>query len=272
MRRPPSRPGERWERGDDGRSPAKTRDRTCARRGARGVHHQRGRGAGRRAPADAAHLRAQGVAGAKRTSGNTRRYSERDIQPLRQIQDLTQETGVNLAGVKVIIELQAQLDALRARSDELQQQLRAREDQADAARTDGKIVPLRSVFLPPWQQGVRPDDGAPACRRGDPPALRPRGLRRRMGRGDPRPRRLRGAVGGRRRTRAGAGAGQDRALGVVARQERVLDLAVEVDGDARRRRAGSARSRSTRRRASTTWASGCSRTIEATGSARRRSN
>ena len=55
----------------------------------------------------------KGLLAPKRTSGNTRRYSERDIQLLRQIQDLTQESGVNLAGVKVIIELQAQLDALR---------------------------------------------------------------------------------------------------------------------------------------------------------------
>ena len=93
----------------------------------------------------------KGLLAPQRTSGNTRRYSERDLQMLRQIQDLTQETGVNLAGVKVIIELQAQLDALRARTDALQEQLRTRQDEADAARNDGKIVPLRSVFLPPWQ-------------------------------------------------------------------------------------------------------------------------
>ena len=93
----------------------------------------------------------KGLLAPKRTSGNTRRYSERDIQILRHIQDLTQETGVNLAGVKVIIELQAQLNALRTRTDALQEQLRARQDEADAARTSGKIVPLHSVFLPPWQ-------------------------------------------------------------------------------------------------------------------------
>ena len=93
----------------------------------------------------------KGLVAPKRTSGNTRRYSERDIQTLRQIQDLTRETGVNLAGVKLVIELQAQLDALRARTDELQRQLRAQEHAADATRAAGKIVPLHSVFLPPWQ-------------------------------------------------------------------------------------------------------------------------
>src|ERR671918_577337 len=45
-----------------------------------------------------------------RTAGNTRRYSDRDIARLRRIQQLTQR-GVNLAGVKLIMELQAHGDA-----------------------------------------------------------------------------------------------------------------------------------------------------------------
>src|SRR5512141_1722998 len=94
----------------------------------------------------------KGLVAPKRTAGNTRRYSDRDIRLLRQIQDLTQESGVNLAGVKRIIELQAQLEALRAQTHELQEQLRAREGSGAA---EGKIVPLHSVFLPPWQAGSR---------------------------------------------------------------------------------------------------------------------
>jgi MerR family transcriptional regulator/heat shock protein HspR len=95
----------------------------------------------------------KGLVAPKRTSGNTRRYSDRDIALLRQIQDLTQEGGINLAGVKMVIELQAQLDALRAETDELQERLDKREQDADA---QGKIVPLTSVFLPPWQSRPRP--------------------------------------------------------------------------------------------------------------------
>ncbi|HJX07835.1 MAG TPA: helix-turn-helix transcriptional regulator [Actinomycetota bacterium] len=95
----------------------------------------------------------KGLVAPKRTSGNTRRYSDRDIALLRQIQDLTQEAGINLAGVKVIIDLQAQLDALRAETDELQERLRQRSQEADA---EGKIVPLTSVFLPPWQSRPPP--------------------------------------------------------------------------------------------------------------------
>ena len=97
----------------------------------------------------------KGLVAPKRTSGNTRRYSDRDIRLLRQIQDLTQESGINLAGVKAIIELQAQLEALRAQTDELEERLREREREREAD-SGGKIVPLASVFLPPWQGRPRP--------------------------------------------------------------------------------------------------------------------
>jgi MerR family transcriptional regulator, heat shock protein HspR len=84
-----------------------------------------------------------------RTSGNTRRYSERDIELLRQIQDLTQEHGINLAGVKQIIEMETELEALRSALEELQERL----ERLD--RQTGQIVPLGSVFLPPWEEGPR---------------------------------------------------------------------------------------------------------------------
>ena len=95
----------------------------------------------------------KGLVRPERTSGNTRRYSQRDIDLLRQIQEMTQEFGINLAGVKRIIEMQAELAALRARMLDLEDQLRA----ADAAeRREGQIMPLRSVLLPPWVGGSRP--------------------------------------------------------------------------------------------------------------------
>src|SRR5439155_9114423 len=83
----------------------------------------------------------KGLVRPERTSGNTRRYSKRDIDLLRQIQEMTQELGINLAGVKRIIEMQAELTALRARMQELEEQLRV----ADASeRREGQIMPLRS--------------------------------------------------------------------------------------------------------------------------------
>src|SRR6266576_6073349 len=67
----------------------------------------------------------KGLVRPERTSGNTRRYSNRDIDLLRQIQEMTQEFGINLAGVKRIIEMRAELTALRARMQDLEDQLRA---------------------------------------------------------------------------------------------------------------------------------------------------
>ena len=55
-----------------------------------------------------------------RSSGKTRLYSERDIEHLREIRRLTQELGVNLAGVEEVMRLQHQLDDLQ---DELEQEI-----------------------------------------------------------------------------------------------------------------------------------------------------
>lgn len=49
----------------------------------------------------------------QRSSGNTRLYSEADIERLRLIQQLTQEEGVNLAGVMRILALQDQIERLQ---------------------------------------------------------------------------------------------------------------------------------------------------------------
>ncbi len=55
-----------------------------------------------------------------RTPGRTRRYSERDIARLREIQHLTQAGGVNLAGAAMVLELREMLAAARARVAELE--------------------------------------------------------------------------------------------------------------------------------------------------------
>ncbi len=67
----------------------------------------------------------QGLVSPGRTSGGGRRYSMRDIALLREVQRLSQEDGVNLAGIKRIIELENQVDALRARLAELTEELAA---------------------------------------------------------------------------------------------------------------------------------------------------
>jgi len=57
----------------------------------------------------------KGLIRPKRSSGKTRLYSERDIEHLREIRRLTQELGVNLAGVEEIMRLRQELDALEKR-------------------------------------------------------------------------------------------------------------------------------------------------------------
>lgn len=58
-----------------------------------------------------------------RTGGGGRRYSARDVALLREVQRLSQEDGVNLAGIKRIIELEATVDVLRQRVAELAAEL-----------------------------------------------------------------------------------------------------------------------------------------------------
>src|SRR4051812_27002319 len=60
-----------------------------------------------------------GLVSPGRTPGRGRRYSARDIEMLRQVQRLSQDEGINLAGVKRILELESHVDALRARLSEL---------------------------------------------------------------------------------------------------------------------------------------------------------
>jgi len=55
----------------------------------------------------------RGLVDPSRTGGGNRRYSQRDIEQLRRIQDLT-AAGLNLEGVRRVLELEAELARLRA--------------------------------------------------------------------------------------------------------------------------------------------------------------
>src|SRR3954464_6764933 len=56
-----------------------------------------------------------GLVSPDRTAGRGRRYSARDIELLRQVQQLSQDEGVNLAGIKRIIELENRAPPLQPR-------------------------------------------------------------------------------------------------------------------------------------------------------------
>ncbi|HEX9992865.1 MAG TPA: MerR family transcriptional regulator [Acidimicrobiales bacterium] len=59
----------------------------------------------------------KGLVEPARTGGGSRRYSDADIAQLRRIQDLTNE-GLNLAGVKMVLELEAEVAELRRQLEE----------------------------------------------------------------------------------------------------------------------------------------------------------
>jgi MerR family transcriptional regulator, heat shock protein HspR len=59
-----------------------------------------------------------------RTPGGTRLYSEKDLERLRVIQELTTEFGLNLAGVQRVLAMEDEMDKLRARVARLERQMR----------------------------------------------------------------------------------------------------------------------------------------------------
>jgi MerR family transcriptional regulator/heat shock protein HspR len=103
-----------------------------------------------------------GLVSPGRSAGGGRRYSARDIALLREVQRLSQEDGVNLAGIKRIIELEQLVDELKSRIDELAKEVlaaRAAAEQAAASvhasyRRD--LVPVeRSQALVVWRPPKR---------------------------------------------------------------------------------------------------------------------
>jgi len=88
-----------------------------------------------------------GLVSPLRSSGGGRRYSQHDVELLREVQRLSQDEGVNLAGIKRIIELTNQVEALQSRLTEMAAQIEAlRANQ----RRDVAVVP-KSTAVVVWQ-------------------------------------------------------------------------------------------------------------------------
>jgi len=66
----------------------------------------------------------KGLVRPKRTAGNTRLYSEADLERLRLIQRLTTELGLNLAGVQTVLDLEEQLQRMQERMERLEREMR----------------------------------------------------------------------------------------------------------------------------------------------------
>jgi MerR family transcriptional regulator/heat shock protein HspR len=94
----------------------------------------------------------KGLLDPARTVGGSRRYSETDIAHLRRIQDLT-TAGLNLEGVRRVLELEAEVERLRSELD------RARREAREAVERTHRhyrrdLVPVRNVPAP-WSSGRR---------------------------------------------------------------------------------------------------------------------
>jgi MerR family transcriptional regulator/heat shock protein HspR len=83
----------------------------------------------------------------KRTEGNTRLYSEDDVEKLEMILRLTRDLGVNLAGVEVILSMREKMEQMHHEMeetimqlrDELEREMRHREEMKNA------LVPVRRI-------------------------------------------------------------------------------------------------------------------------------
>jgi MerR family transcriptional regulator/heat shock protein HspR len=86
----------------------------------------------------------KGLVRPQRTAGNTRLYSEADLERLRLIQRLTSELGLNLAGVEQVMRLEDELRRMHARLDRMEREMReAIEAVHRTYRRD--LVPVRQL-------------------------------------------------------------------------------------------------------------------------------
>lgn len=86
----------------------------------------------------------KGLVGPARTGGGSRRYSEDDIERLRRIQDLTND-GLNLAGVKRVLELEEELADVRRQLDQTRAEARAAVERT-TRRYRRDLVPLSQAI------------------------------------------------------------------------------------------------------------------------------
>jgi MerR family transcriptional regulator/heat shock protein HspR len=103
-----------------------------------------------------------GLVSPGRAAGRGRRYSARDILSLREVARLSQDEGVNLAGVKRILELTQHVEALQARLHQLQAELD--ETRREVARREAAVhASYRRDLVPVDRRAViwRPRPGHP---------------------------------------------------------------------------------------------------------------
>jgi MerR family transcriptional regulator, heat shock protein HspR len=114
-----------------------------------------------------------GLVSPGRTPGRGRRYSMRDVLALRQVQRLSQEEGVNLSGIKLILELTLELEQARQVAVELHAEIARLRTELESTRavaarlaelrrgrpTGADLVPVRHAQPVTWVQPPVQDQG-----------------------------------------------------------------------------------------------------------------
>jgi len=93
----------------------------------------------------------KGLVTPQRTAGNTRLYSDADVERLRVIQRFTGEWGLNLAGVERVLRMEDELERLRRRMERMEQEMRRALDEVHRHYRRDLVL-----YTPPQSPAVRP--------------------------------------------------------------------------------------------------------------------
>jgi MerR family transcriptional regulator/heat shock protein HspR len=93
----------------------------------------------------------EGLLKPSRTEGNTRLYTEEDLQRLEFILNLARDLGVNIAGIAIILQMRERMEEMNRKMQEfvrfVQEEVAFRASNAQADPSQGAIVPLRKPAI-----------------------------------------------------------------------------------------------------------------------------
>ncbi len=100
----------------------------------------------------------EGLLKPSRTEGNTRLYTDEDLQRLEFILNLARDLGVNISGIAIILQLRERMEEMQRQIQDfvkyIQEEVLSRATAA-ADPSRGAIVPVRRSIVPPSQQTKR---------------------------------------------------------------------------------------------------------------------
>ena len=102
----------------------------------------------------------EGLLKPSRTEGNTRLYTNEDLQRLEFILSLARDLGVNISGMAIILQMRERMEEMQRQIQEfvqyIQQEVLTRASAA-ADPSKGAMVPLRRTIVPPTESSRRKD-------------------------------------------------------------------------------------------------------------------